>query len=201
VSGFLPYFVDILRPNAATLNLQSLPTFDEIYRDYSKLVYNLTLSYVQNVEDAQDITQDVFIKIYKQLDRYDPASASLKTWIYRISVNTCLDFIKMKQSSKRFGFLTSLFRKDSGEPVISPADFNHPGIAAEHKDELRRLFHLINRLPENQKTALILSKIESHSQREIAQIMNISEKAVESLLQRAKQNLEKHSVERRKNNH
>jgi RNA polymerase sigma-70 factor (ECF subfamily) len=167
------------------------PSFDALYEEYKNLVYNLALQYVQQVDDAADITQEVFIKVYRQYHQHDPAKASLKTWIYRISINHCLDFIKAKRTKKRFGFLTSLFRADNQEPVEEAIQFHHPGIAAEDKEDLQQLFRYINDLPDNQRTALILTKIEDRPQKEVADIMQISTKALESLLQRAKQSLSK----------
>ena len=73
----------------------------------------------------------------------------------------------------------------------NPPEYNHPGILLEHKEGLDNLFKKINELPDNQKTALILHKIEQKSQAEVAEIMNTSPKAVESLIQRAKTNLSK----------
>jgi RNA polymerase sigma-70 factor, ECF subfamily len=163
--------------------------FDDIYHEYKKLVYNVCLHYVLNPEDAQDISQEVFVKVYQHLHQFDPGSASLKTWVYRICINQCLDFIKAKKSKKRFGFLTSLFHGKTNEPLAMLKDFNHPGVAAENKEEMQDLFRAIHSLPENQQTALILTRIEDRSQKEVAEIMNMSVKAVESLLQRAKQAL------------
>jgi RNA polymerase sigma-70 factor (ECF subfamily) len=70
-----------------------------------------------------------------------------------------------------------------------PADFDHPGVQLEHKEEAQELFHQIDSLAENQKTAFILVYIEQLPQQEVATIMNTSVKAVESLLQRAKSKL------------
>ncbi len=70
------------------------------------------------------------------------------------------------------------------------AHFDHPGVLAEDKESLLELFNAINSLPANQRTALILTRIEEHSQKQVAEIMNISVKAVESLLQRGKQSLQ-----------
>jgi RNA polymerase sigma-70 factor (ECF subfamily) len=165
--------------------------FEAVYNEFKQLVYNLALNYTQHAEDAQDITQEVFVKIYRNYQKHDPETASLKTWIYQITINHCLDFIRSKKSKKRFGFISSLFKGDSNEPVVDAADFNHPGIAAEDKEELQQLLLLINELPGSQKTALILVKIENRTQKEVAEIMNTSVKAVESLLQRAKQTLAK----------
>lgn len=154
-------------------------------------MYNLALGYVQNKEDAEDITQEVFVKLYQHLHKYDATAASVKTWVYRIAINQCLDFIKARQTKKRFGFVVSLFSKDSNEPLADAKHFNHPGIAAENKELLQKLFSIINQLPPNQRTALLLTRLEERPQKEVAEIMNISVKAVESLLQRARQTVSK----------
>lgn len=164
--------------------------FEELYTEYSKLVYNLSLHYVQNTEDAEEITQDVFVAIHQSLHKFQ-GKAKLSTWIYRITINKSLDFIKAKKSQKRFAFFTSLFNADEQEIAHSSHNFDHPGVLLEQKESLQKLFDIINELPANQKTALILSKLEQKNQKEIAEIMEISSKAVESLIQRAKTNLAK----------
>lgn len=151
------------------------------------MVYNLALQYTQNTEDAEEIAQDVFVKISQKLDGFKNES-SLKTWIYRITINTSLDFLKSKNSKKRFFF--GLFRDSDHENRQNEAvDFNHPGVVLEQKEEVMKIFSFINMLPNDQKTAVILLKIEGNSQQETAEIMNLSQKAVESLFQRAKKNL------------
>lgn len=164
--------------------------FEEVYNDHKKRVYNLALSYVQNSEDAQEITQDVFVAVYQSLGTFQERAA-ISTWIYRIAINKSLDFLKAKKRKKRFAFFTSLFSEDSQTTKYHPQDFNHPGVLLEDKEALSALFEKINRLPDNQKTALILHKIEQKPQAEVAEIMQISLKAVESLIQRAKTNLAK----------
>lgn len=163
-------------------------TFEETYSKFSKLVFNLALQYVQNVEDAEEITQDVFVSVHHSLNDFQH-NAEIQTWIYRIAINKSLDFIKAKNRKKRFAFITSLFHDDSNEVKHISPHFNHPGVLLEQKEALENLFQHINSLPDNQKTALILSKLEQKSQKEVAAIMNLSAKAVESLLQRAKTNL------------
>jgi RNA polymerase sigma factor (sigma-70 family) len=154
------------------------------------MVYNLALQYVQNIEDAEEITQDVFMAVYRSLSAFREDS-SYSTWIYQITINKSLDFIKAKKRKKRFGFLTSLFSEDQIGDLNTPVEFNHPGVQMEDKESLKRLFEYINSLPDNQKTALILHKIENLPQVEVARIMELSPKAVESLIQRAKTGLAK----------
>ena len=165
--------------------------FETIYEEYKNLVYNLALSYVHNQEDAQDIAQEVFVKIYQRFHIYNPAASSLKTWVYQITINHSLDFIKARKTKKRFGFITGLFHPETNEPIADSGHFDHPGIALEDKEELQNLFSIIDALPDNQRTAIILSKIEDRPQKEVAEIMDISVKAVESILQRAKTTISK----------
>ena len=148
------------------------------------------MGYVQQLQWAEDITQDVFIAVYQSINEFNERS-SLNTWIYRITVNKCLDALRAQKRQKRFAFLTSLFHKDTGLLLYDLGHFDHPGILVEKKDDARFLFEALQGLPENQKTSFILFQIEGMSQKEIAEVMNITDKAVESLMQRAKANLRK----------
>ena len=149
-------------------------------------MYNLSLNYLQNHEDAQEITQDVFVAVYRSMDKFRNESM-ISTWIYRITINKCLDHIKASKRKKRISFFTSLFGGEISENTFSV--FDHPGIQLEQKQAMERLFRCINGLPDKQKTALLLSKTENMSQAEVAEVMGLSVKAVESLIQRAKTNL------------
>ncbi len=165
-------------------------TFEETYRKFSKLVFNLALQYVQNTEDAEEIAQDVFVSVNQSL-KYFQENSEIQTWIYRIAINKSLDFIKAKNRKKRFALISSFFYDDGNELKNDSHHFDHPGIMLEQKEAIQNIFQHINSLPEQQRTALILTKIEQRSQKEVAEIMNLSPKAVESLLTRAKTNLAK----------
>lgn len=160
--------------------------FQIIYNQYSILVYNVALQYLQNIEDAEEITQDVFIQVYSAIDKFDQRS-SLKTWIYRITINKSLDFIKHKNSKKRFFIFGSKSQNESD--YTNASHFEHPGILLENKEKAAVLYGVINELTENQKTAFILSKIDGLSNLEISEIMQLSISAVESLIFRAKSTL------------
>ncbi|MCJ8163479.1 RNA polymerase sigma factor [Pontibacter sp. E15-1] len=171
--------------------MTSQAEFESIYSEYKSLVFNVCLHYVLNREDAQDLAQEVFVKIYHHLGQYDSETAYLKTWIYRIAINQSLDFLKAKKRKKRFGFITSLFHPESNELAHDVAKVSHPGVPLEEQESMEELLQIIYALPEKQKTAIILAKIEDRPQKEVAEIMHTSVKAVESLLQRAKQTIEK----------
>ena len=95
-----------------------------------------------------------------------------------------------RKRKKRFAFITSLFGNNE-ELLHEPVDFNHPGIALDRKEQAALLFRMIDQLPENQKIAFNLHKAEELSYQEIADVMQVSVSAVESLLFRARQNLRK----------
>lgn len=163
-------------------------SFADLYNAHSRMVFNLALQYVQNRADAEEITQDVFVSVHQGLSKFRD-EARLETWIYRIAVNRSLDFVKSRRRLKRFGFLTSLYSEETNELKYDPPMFDHPGVMMEDKEAVERVFGLINELPDNQRTALILHKIDDLTQVEVAEIMGISPKAVESLVQRAKTSL------------
>lgn len=167
--------------------------FEKLYHEYKKLVFNVALNYLQNVEDAEEVTQDVFIKVYNSLENFNQKSA-VKTWIYRITINQCLDFIKQKNSQKRFFIFGK--KSQNEQEYLNTTTFEHPGILLENKEEAAILFEVINTLTENQKTAFLLSKLDGLSNPEISEIMQLSISSVESLVFRAKAALQEKLAEK-----
>jgi RNA polymerase sigma-70 factor (ECF subfamily) len=154
---------------------------------YQNMVYNTALGIVQNEEDADDITQEVFEQVYISIGSFKGQS-KLSTWLYKITITKSLDHIKKKKRKKRFGIVKSLFG-DLEVEKYSPVEFNHPGVQLEQKERASELFAALKQLPDKQKIAFILHKVEGQSYQEIAEIMNKSLNAVEALMSRAKANL------------
>lgn len=163
--------------------------FKSLVTNYQDLVFNTAVGIVQNSEDAEDVAQEVFIQVYRSIDQFK-GDARLSTWIYRITTTKALDHIRSRKRKKRFAFITSLFGPND-ELVHEPVDFQHPGVALDRKEQAALLFQMIAQLPENQKVAFTLHKTEELSYQEIADVMQLSVSAVESLLFRARQNLRK----------
>lgn len=161
--------------------------FRYLIESYGDRVYNTILSIIQNKEDAEDLTQEVFVEIYNSISKFKGES-QLYTWVYRIATTKALDLLRKRKAKKRFAFVTSIF---SGEEELEIQDFNHPGIITENKERAKILFAAMNKLPENQKISFTLSQIENLSYKEIAEVMNSSVSSVESLIFRAKGNLKK----------
>ena len=163
--------------------------FKEIVERWQNMVYNTAIGLLQNAEDAEDTAQEVFMQVYESISSFKGES-KFSTWIYRITVSKSLDHLRKKKRKKRFAFIQRLYGKDEGL-MIDPPDFFHPGVKIENKENAAILFKAIDQLPSNQKIAFILNKIENLSYKEISEVMKSSESSVDSLLQRAKKNLQK----------
>jgi RNA polymerase sigma-70 factor (ECF subfamily) len=161
--------------------------FKVLVETRQSLVFNTVIGFLQNAEDAEDVTQDVFVKIFESIPQFKGESA-LSTWVYRVAVTTALEFLRRKKRKKRFGFLSPILGENN-EPTLELPDFNHPGVTLDNREKSAMLFKAIRELPENQQTAFILNKVEGLSYQEVAEVMKTSLSAVESLLHRAKTNL------------
>ncbi len=163
-------------------------SFQQLYEQFSAKVFNTAISYLHNIEEAEEITQDVFVEIFHSAKKFK-GDSSVSTWIYRVAINKSLDKLRYRKRKKRFAFIESIFKQDSSELKHDVPHFEHPGIALENRENSIILFQAIEELAEQQKTAFILSYVEELPQKEVAEVMNVSVKAVESLIQRAKTNL------------
>ncbi|APY09347.1 RNA polymerase subunit sigma-70 [Winogradskyella sp. J14-2] len=172
------------------LKQKNTAVFSQLIDDYQQKVFGTCLSFVPNKEDAEDLVQEVFLEVYNSISSFR-GNSKLSTWIYRITTNKCLAFIRKKNTKKRTGFLKPLFSEDfSIDKTNYFTEFNHPGFLLENKELNETLFRAINRLPENQASVFTLHKIDGKSYQEIAAITDKSVSSVESLMFRAKKNLQ-----------
>jgi RNA polymerase sigma factor (sigma-70 family) len=156
---------------------------------YGRKVYHVAYGFLQNKEEAEDIVQEVFIELFRSLRMFRGESA-LSTWVYRVSVNKSLELIRSKKRKKRWAFLLS-----TGDPSFKEKSHPQADTQADTQllhDENKKLLHeAIGRLPENQKVAFTLHKIEGMKHQQVAEVMDVTVTAVESLVHRAKSNLKK----------
>ena len=153
---------------------------------YQQQVFRVAIGFVHSRQDAEDITQEVFIRVYRSLSSFKEKSL-FSTWLYRITLNTSINYLN---KNKRRNLLTnagnslmSLLNKSNEE-----RDAHQQLEAIEVKKSIQKA---IDGLHEKQRKAFILSKYEELSQREVAEIMQTSEGAVEQLLVRANKSLQK----------
>jgi len=167
----------------AELKSNSADTFKILVETSRDMVYNVCLNYLQNKEEAEDTMQETYLTLHKTIKDFKEES-SLKTYIYRIAINKCLDTLRKKKSKRRFAIFSAYDEEQH-------PDFNHPGIIRENKERAEILYRFLNKLPSSQKTALLLFETESMTYKETAEIMETTTGAVESLIFRAKKNLRK----------
>jgi len=161
--------------------------FGDLVKQYQSLVFRTAIGFVHQKETAEDITQNVFIKVFRNISSFK-GDSSLATWLYRITINECISNLRKERFKSKLNSLSDFFTKDT-----TPST-NHPETPLEvlEKDNLSNAIkNAVDSLAENQRIAFVLSKYDELSQKEIAKIMVINEGAVESLLQRAKKNLQK----------
>ncbi len=163
--------------------------FRLIVEKYSPRVFRTVLGFVHQREEAEEITQDCFLKAYNSLPGFSGKSA-FSTWLYRITVNTALNVVRKKRREQLMGDLSAFFQFSSAE--------KNAGQKLEEAEEDGIVEQALDKLPEKQRVAFILSKFEGFSQKEIAEIMSTSEGAVEQLILRAKAHLKKELKKRRK---
>ena len=163
------------------------PAFKWLVETYRSKVYNTVLNILYDEADADDSAQEVFIQVYESISSFKQQS-SLSTWIYRIAVRKALDKLRKRKTRQQLRKILPWWMPEENK---SSATFYHPGVAIENKQKAAVLFKAIDALPEKQKTALTLIKIQGMNYEEASAVMQQSIKAIESLISRAKQNLQK----------
>jgi len=157
--------------------------FNEIVMQYQDDVIGLCFRYVGNQVDAEEVAQEVFVRLYQSRDSYEPRG-KLTTYLYRIAVNRSLNFIRNQRRRKWLSF-------DKVQRSHSLSDPENPESAFERQEQEAMIQEAIQALPKNQKTVLILRRYQELSYEEIAEIMGCSIPSVESRLFRARQTLRK----------
>ena len=161
--------------------------FEALMRKYYPRILNFIYRFVSNRQIAEDLSQDVFMKVYKSAWRYRPRSR-FQTWLYTIAINVCLNELRRKSNlmvslDETHEFGESELRKEIADPG------SDPGQDLLQKEKATLIQAAINDLSENQRIAVILKRYENFSYAQIAATLNITDKAVKSLLSRAKVNL------------
>jgi RNA polymerase sigma-70 factor (ECF subfamily) len=156
-----------------------LSGFEELVRKYQDRIYNLCRYMIQDAHDAQDAAQDVFLKAYGSLKAFKP-DASLYAWLYRIAVNTCLDYKKKSRPEQA-----------EDESVIDDLASTEPSPEQRYQSkEMGQSIQLaLQKLPEHLRAAIVLKEIEDLSYEEIAEVLHTSIGTVKSRISRAREEL------------
>ncbi|MDX1708008.1 MAG: sigma-70 family RNA polymerase sigma factor [Desulfobacterales bacterium] len=161
--------------------------FDDLMRKYYVRILNFSYRFTGSRQLAEDLTQDVFMKVFKSAARYRPRS-KFQTWLYTIAKNTCLNEMRRHRGQvvsldEPLGAAEGELSKEVPDPDADPS------AAYLQKETEKQVRAAIHELPENQKIAVILARYDGFTYAEIAATLDVTDKAVKSLLSRAKGNL------------
>lgn len=165
--------------------------FAELMRRHQDRVYRLALKLLKDRLEAEDATQEVFLRAYEHAGRFQP-TGTVAAWLNRITANHCLNLLRSRSPR-------SALALDNQEPAFLEAAsaaslrsaFPTPLESLEERDLAHRLQQALDALPENQRQALILKRFGDFSYREIADFLGLSAAAVDGLIKRARNNLKK----------
>ncbi len=165
-------------------------SFQTLVETYQRMVVNTCLGIVHNKADAEDLAQDVFLEIFRTAENFR-GDSKVSTWLYRIATNRSLNMIRNNKRKRFFQSIEEAFtggRNHGSEISENRNDQPDQNITDQQRSDL--LHRAIDRLPEKQRIAFTLNKYEELPYQQIAEIMEISLASVESLIHRAKKNLQ-----------
>ena len=161
--------------------------YAELLDEFQSRVLATCFKFFLSQEDAEDMAQEVFFEVFRSVSGFR-GETSLSTWIYRIAVTRCMDELRRRNRKKRFGVLASALGLE--DIARQMAGGSRPDLQLENKEMMSRIMDALQRLPDNQRIACTLSQVEGYTHAEIAEIMNTSVMAVESLIKRGRKKLQ-----------
>jgi RNA polymerase sigma-70 factor, ECF subfamily len=171
--------------------------FKTLVDEFQQKVINICYGFTHQNEDAMDLAQEVFIEVYESISTFR-RDAKLSTWIYRIAVNKSLNHLRKSKRNRLLETWDNIFGNGNTEN-LTPL-YDHTDKSYIDMERRKIVNKAIDSLPVAQKTAFTLHKIEDFSYQQISETMKVSVPAVESLMHRAKINLQKKLVNYYKDN-
>ena len=164
--------------------------FETLVERNTAKIHSLVFRFLGEPSQVEDLTQEVFMRIYSTAKRYQP-QAKFSTWLYRITANLCFNVLRSRGKAHAVSLEASIGREDGEGCHHDVADGQTPGVHEQIAlEELRsQVNRAVHRLPENQRIAIILSKFQDKSYEDIGAVLGCTTMAVKSLLSRARGNL------------
>jgi RNA polymerase sigma factor (sigma-70 family) len=156
--------------------------YSEIIDRYSSKVYSTAYSYTHSQEEAKDLVQEILIKTYNNLKSFK-ADSKFSTWLYRVAVNTCIDWSRKRKSK---AVMTVMSFEDTDIFEIITTDAEGPEELLLRQENVEVVRNAVGDLPEIYKTVLILYYFEELQVQEICNILDVPRKTIETRLYRAK---------------
>ena len=154
--------------------------WEALLQTYTRRVYNLCYRFTGRSEDAEDLTQEIFIKVFRTLKSYDPLRAKLTTWINRIARNHLVDHYRRTRGDRATSVL------DGEMPIADASPGGNPEGSVESRERRERLQAGLSRLSPDLREAVILRDLQDLDYAEIAQVLQIPEGTVKSRINRGR---------------
>ena len=164
-----------------------IDAFAVLVNKYQDRIYSAVLNYVSNPEDAVDVAQETFVKAYSKLRSFDSASA-FYTWLYRIAINTAIDFLRRRKSRPADSLDDDKYSEYGFEPVSTDLSAD-PEMVLSRGEQMQTLRNAIQSLSEKLRSVVVLHDVEGLSQEEVAEILGIPVGTVKSRVSRARAEL------------
>ncbi|NSW92293.1 MAG: sigma-70 family RNA polymerase sigma factor [Firmicutes bacterium] len=163
-----------------------IEAFEQLIESYQKKVFNIALGMMGNYDDANDISQEVFIKVFKSIRNFRQQS-SFSTWLYRITTNACLDELRKRKNSKNIISIDQVIHLENGEVVRQIEDDGPTPESTAERNELKEAVRdAIFQLSNEHKEVIILRDIQGFSYDDIAKIISCPQGTVKSRINRAR---------------
>lgn len=162
--------------------------FQQLVETYQRKVYGICIGMLKDPDDSMDVSQEVFIKVYRYLEKFNFQS-SFYTWLYRITVNKCIDYIRKQKRKREVDYDDGILRDDDveGDESILPSRLGiNPDKVYGRKELRAKMLEALETLSEKHRTILILREVEGLSYEEIADVLQISKGTVMSRLYHAR---------------
>ena len=164
--------------------------FQELFRKFSPRVLQYARRFVGSDAQAEEVTQDVFVQVFRFRQRYRPRSR-LATWVFTIATNLCLNELRRPERQLRVDLWDQREAEDREGPQLPDTQAVTAEEGAATRELARHLEAAVDRLPEKQRAALLLSRVDGLAYRDVAEALGCSEGAVKALLFRATQTLKR----------
>lgn len=163
--------------------------FRELVEKYQRRVYSICYGMLKNPDDSMDVSQEVFVKVFRYLEKFNGES-TFYTWLYRIAVNMCIDFIRKNSRMRVVDYDDGIARiesmDDGGDNILPSTLGLNPDKVYGRKELRQKMLEALETLSENHRTILIMREVDGLSYDELAEVLNISKGTVMSRLYHAR---------------
>jgi len=165
-----------------------IEAFETLIREHQKKVYNIALRMTKNPEDAQELAQDTFVRAFIAIKKFR-CEASFSTWLYRIAMNVCTDFLRKRNKAVVISMEQGAVGSENEQPIQLPEDGPGPDELTEKRQLKKLVRKAMDALSAEHRQVLVLRDLMDMSYKDIADTLNMSEGTIKSRINRAREGL------------